>query len=142
VDYLHLAGQQAVQRSAYTEAISHLTIALELLKTLPDTPERVQQELALQVALAPPLLITKGFAAPELGAVHTRALELCQQVGETPQLFPALFGARSFYVMRAELQTARALGERLLLLAQRAPTLSKPWPCPTPGSRILPCLAG
>lgn len=42
VEYLHLAGQQAVQRSANAEAISHLTAALELLKTLPDTPERAQ----------------------------------------------------------------------------------------------------
>ena len=44
VHYLHLAGQQAVQRSANTEAINHLTAALELLKILPDTPERSQQE--------------------------------------------------------------------------------------------------
>ncbi len=51
MDYLQLAGQQAVQRSANAEAITHLTTALELLKTLPDTPERIQQELALQLAL-------------------------------------------------------------------------------------------
>ena len=55
MEYLHLAGQQAVQRSANTEAISHLTTALELLKTLPDTPERTQQELTLQIALGVPL---------------------------------------------------------------------------------------
>src|SRR5882672_2668247 len=35
VEYLHLAGQQAVQRSANAEAITHLTTALELLNTLP-----------------------------------------------------------------------------------------------------------
>src|ERR1043166_8685491 len=45
IEYLHLAGQQAVQRSAHAEAINHLTTALELLQTLPDTPERAQQEL-------------------------------------------------------------------------------------------------
>ena len=64
VEYLQLAGQQAVQRSANTEAISHLTTALELLKTLPDTPERAQQELTLQIALGG-LMATKGFAAPK-----------------------------------------------------------------------------
>ena len=52
IEYLHLAGQQAVQRSAYAEAISHLTTALELLKTLADTPERAQQELTLHLAWA------------------------------------------------------------------------------------------
>jgi class 3 adenylate cyclase/predicted ATPase len=120
VEYLHLAGQQAVQRSAHAEAIGHLTTALELLSTLPDTLERAQQELTLQVALARPLMVTQGFAAPEVGAVHTRALALCRQIGETPQLFWALRGARVFYLARAELQTAREVAERLMLLAQRA----------------------
>ena len=45
VEYLHLAGQQAVQRSANLEAITHLTTALELLDTLPDTRERAQLKL-------------------------------------------------------------------------------------------------
>ena len=40
VYYLQQAGHQAEQRSAYAEAISHLTRALELLPDLPDTPER------------------------------------------------------------------------------------------------------
>src|SRR6185295_4337509 len=100
-----------------TEAISHLTAALELLMTLPETPKLVQQELTMQVALAPLLAVVKGFAAPEVGAAYTRARALCQQVGETPQLFSALWGMRSFYVMRAELQSARELAERLLSLA-------------------------
>jgi tetratricopeptide (TPR) repeat protein len=118
VEYLHLAGQQAVRRSAPAEAISHLTAALELLNTLPDTPERAQHELTLQVALRVPLVMTKGYTA-EVEQVCTRALELCRQVGETPQLFPAQVGLHSLYLMRAELQTARALGEQLLRLAQR-----------------------
>ncbi|HEV8712098.1 MAG TPA: hypothetical protein VGX03_04630, partial [Candidatus Binatia bacterium] len=45
VEYLRLAGQQAVQRSAYAEAISRFDAALELLESLPDTPERTQREL-------------------------------------------------------------------------------------------------
>ena len=73
IEYLQLAGQQAVQRSANAEAISHLTAALELLKTLPDTPERTQQELTLQIALGQPLMATKGYAAPEVEQAYTRA---------------------------------------------------------------------
>ncbi len=48
VNYLKLAGQQAAQRSANAEAIGCLSTALELLKKLPDTPARIQQELTLQ----------------------------------------------------------------------------------------------
>src|SRR5262249_48406671 len=118
VEYLHLAGQQAVQRSAYTEAITHLTTALELLQTLPDTPERVQQELALQLTLGVPFQILKGHAAPEVGKTYNRVLELCGQVGETAQFFPALFGLWRFYYIRPDLQKARELAERMLRLAQ------------------------
>src|SRR5262249_27827031 len=73
VQYLHLAGQQAVQRSANAEAISSLTTALELLKTLPDTPERAQHELALQIALGVPLIVLKGYGAPEIEKTYLRA---------------------------------------------------------------------
>ena len=62
-----------------------------MLKTLPDTPERTQQELTLQLALSDALLAVKGYAAPEVEKTVTRARELCQQLGETPQLFPVLF---------------------------------------------------
>ncbi|MBI3756338.1 MAG: tetratricopeptide repeat protein [Deltaproteobacteria bacterium] len=118
VKYLHLAGQQAVQQSANAEAINYLTTALELLKTLPDTTERVQQELTLQIALGVPLAALKGHAAPEVERAFTRARELCQQVGETPQLFPALWGLWLFYLVRAELQRAQELGEQCLTLVQ------------------------
>jgi predicted ATPase len=118
VEYLQLAGQQAVQRSANAEAVNHLTTALELLKTMPDTPERARRELRLQVTLGPALMVTKGHASLEAEKAYTRARELCQQVGETPQLFPVLWGLRAFYLVRAELQTARELGEQLMRLAQ------------------------
>ena len=71
-----------------------------------------------------PLMATKGFAAPEVEQAYTRARELCQQVGETPQLFPVLFGLWAFYLGRGELQTARELAEQLLSLAQRYKTRS------------------
>ena len=92
IPYWQKAGQRATQRSANMEAIAHLTKGLELLKTLPDTPERTQQELTLQLALGAPLMATKGYAAPEVDRAYTRARELCQQMGETPQLFPVLWG--------------------------------------------------
>ena len=119
VEYLHLAGQQAAQRSANVEAITHLTTALELLNILPDTRERAQQELMLQVTLGTPLQATRSYASPEVKATYTRAWELCQQLGETRQLFPALFGLRTFYHVGGEFLAARELGEQLLGLAQQ-----------------------
>jgi predicted ATPase len=118
IEYLHLAGQQALQRSAYAEAVSHLTTALELLTTLPDTPEHLQQELMLQLALGAPLRIAKGYTAPEVEKVYTRARALCHRLRETSQLFPALWGLWYFYFVRAEYQSARELGQQCLTLAQ------------------------
>ncbi|MBI3798262.1 MAG: AAA family ATPase, partial [Deltaproteobacteria bacterium] len=118
VQYLQHAGENAIQRSAHVEAITHFTKGLELLKTLPDTRERAQQELTLQLALGAPLIATKGYAAQEVGTAYTRARELCQQLGETPQLFPVLWGLSAFHTVRAEYKTARELREHMLRLAQ------------------------
>ncbi len=119
VVYWQRAGQQARQRSANLEAVQHLATGLALLAMLPEAPTRVQQELDLQLALGPALLATRGYAAPEVEQTYARARVLCQQVGETPQLFQALWGLWYFYLVRAELQTARDLGEQLLNWAQR-----------------------
>ena len=120
--YLQYAADNALRRSAHAEAITHLTKALTLLKVLPETPERAQRELVLQITLGPALIATKGQAAPEVEYAYVRACELCRQVGEIPQLFQALWGLWYFHLVRAELQTAHELGEQLLSLAQRVQT--------------------
>jgi predicted ATPase len=90
IGYWQRAAERATQRSANAEAIHHLTKGLEVLGRLPDTPARTQQELQLQVALGTPLMASKGYSAPEVGHAYARARELCQQLGDTPQLFPVL----------------------------------------------------
>jgi predicted ATPase/class 3 adenylate cyclase len=119
VPYWQRAGQLAVQRSANLEAVAHLTKGLEVLATLPDTPERAQQELVVQTTLGPALMVTKGYSAPEMLQAYARARELCQRVGDTPQLFQVLRGLWYLYLHRVELRMARELGEQLLTLAQR-----------------------
>jgi class 3 adenylate cyclase/predicted ATPase len=119
IAYWQRAGQHASDRSAYLEAISHLTTGSELLKTLPETPEHTQQALTLYLGLGAALHVTKGQAAPEVEHAYTQARALCQQVGETPELVPVLLGLWRYYNTRAQLHTARELGETLLRLAQR-----------------------
>src|SRR5262249_40368276 len=81
--------------------------------------QRAQQELALYIALGAPLLMTKGYAAPEVEHAYARARELCQQLGESPQLLPALAGLFQVYFVRAEVRAAPELGRQLLTLAER-----------------------
>jgi predicted ATPase/DNA-binding SARP family transcriptional activator len=118
VQYLLRAGEKAKRSYANEAAIAHLTKGLELIKSLPETPESPQQELELLVALGTPLVVTKGHAAPEVGTTYARARELCQKASDTPQLFLVTLGLRRYYLHRGELQTAHDLGEQLLALAQ------------------------
>ena len=118
MDYLHRAGQQAVECSAYAEAVSRLTTAVDLLAPLPETRERRQQELAVQMTLDMALRATKGQVAPEVERLYTRARALCEQVGEPQQLFRVLWGLWRVFNSRGEYRTMLALGEQLLSLAQ------------------------
>jgi predicted ATPase len=118
IRYLQLAAESVLRRSAHQEAILLLSRGLELLKALPDTSTRIQQELTLQIALGAPLVAAKGYASQEVEEAYTRARQLCQQVGSTPQLLPVLRGLWVFYLLRAELQTTYELGEQLYTLAQ------------------------
>ena len=84
--YWEKAGERAIQGSANAEAIERLSKALELLATVPETPERIRRELALQTRLGPAVQAVKGFAAPEVETVYNRARELCARVADCPQL--------------------------------------------------------
>jgi DNA-binding winged helix-turn-helix (wHTH) protein/predicted ATPase len=119
VRYRQFAAENAIQRSAYTEALPHLTRGLEMLKSLPDTPEQMHQELEMQMSLAPVLMAIKGYAAPEVEQVLARARALSRQVETSPQLAPILMGLRQYYHVRGAYQIARDLGEQLLRLGQQ-----------------------
>jgi class 3 adenylate cyclase/predicted ATPase len=127
VPYWQQAGQRAVERSANVEAISHFTKGLELLKTLPETPERIGQELRLNLAMGAPLMIIKGQAAPEVEQLYTRALELGQQVGDNAQHFAALKGLVRFNNSAGRFRKAREVAELGLVLAQRVHDQALRW---------------
>ena len=119
VHYCKLAGENALKRNAHTEAIRHLKAGIALLHTLPVTLERTEQELAMQLSLGTSLQAVKSYTAPDVERAYSRARELCQQLGEPPQLFQVLFGLRGLYFARAEHQIAHELGEQLLRIAKR-----------------------
>ena len=126
IRYWQRAGQRASDRSAHLEAISHVTTGIELLQTLPETPAHTQQALTLHIALGAALQLVQGMAAPEVEHAYSRARELSQQVGETPEIIPVLYGLWRFYVVRSQFHTAHEVGDTLLRLAQQVhdPALS------------------
>jgi class 3 adenylate cyclase/predicted ATPase len=119
ITYWQRAGELAAQRSANAEAVTHFTRALELLETRPQSPERDRQELQLRVGLGPALLSTKGFSAQEVAETYVRARALCDEVGETSQLFPVTWGLWYTKLHRGQIDEACALADDLLVFAKQ-----------------------
>jgi predicted ATPase/DNA-binding winged helix-turn-helix (wHTH) protein len=118
VHYWQQAAENATRRKAYHEAVAALRKGLALLAMLPESRERTQRELALQLKLGELVMAVKGRASLEASEVYTRAHALCQQVGEPRQRFQALWGLIAVYNGLGHFHTAAALGRQLLDLAQ------------------------
>ena len=116
--YWQRAGEEAVARSANVEAISHFTQGLEVVRRLPETPQRNRDELRLQLALSTPLYMKKQAQA--VGDIYQRVLELSQELGDNVQYFAGLAGLWRFFFNTGQLQKARQMGQQCLTLARHA----------------------
>jgi class 3 adenylate cyclase/tetratricopeptide (TPR) repeat protein len=113
VVYWLKAGQQALKRSAMTEAVAQLRKGLDALAGLPDGTWRRQQELGLQIALQPALTATKGFAAAEVGETIGRARALAEQTDRPEYVVPLINGQWAFHLIRSEHKLALSLAEQI-----------------------------
>jgi predicted ATPase len=120
VQYLARAGAIASRRGAACEAVAHLTDAIALLNTQPESADRKHREIELHIALGPSLMALEGWGAPAVERAYVRAQDLCEEIGDTPQLFRALWGVWQFRTNRAEFDASRTLGQRLLEMARLA----------------------
>ena len=118
IQYRWTAAEKAMRKSAGQEAIAHLTQGLRLLDLLPDSPERKQQELALLVSLGRALMMARGFTDPDLDRTYRRARVLCQQLEESAQLVPALYGISAFHTVRGETALALECASQLFRIAE------------------------
>jgi class 3 adenylate cyclase/tetratricopeptide (TPR) repeat protein len=113
VGYWLKAGQQAAARSAMTEAAAQLQKGLDLLARLPQGPWRQQQELDLQMALGPALMISKGYAAKDAGETFARASALAEQLDRSDYLVPLIYGQWAYHLVRSEHKTALPLAQKM-----------------------------
>ena len=98
-----------------------VTLALppeQVHRMLPAGLERTRHEIALQLSLGATMGMLKGFGAPEVVHVYTRARTLCQEIGDTIQLFDALSGLEAIAFAKSDLRRARDLGHECLALAE------------------------
>jgi class 3 adenylate cyclase/predicted ATPase len=119
IDYWHRAASRDAERSANIEALNHFHRALELLKDLPQGPERNALELELLIARGAPMLSAKGYASDEMEKNYLRAKDLSQENSGSMHHFLAIWGLWVFHLVRGQLANARGLAENLLALAHR-----------------------
>ena len=117
ITYLHRAGQQALRRSAYPEAIDAMREALALLATQPDSPEGARQELALRLTLSLTLRMAHGLSA-QMERAYARAQALCERVGEPAQLFSLLCGIHSVFLYKEDFHRTQEMVQRLVQIAE------------------------
>jgi predicted ATPase len=111
VGYHLKAGQQALARSAMTEAVAQLQKGLDLLGSLPENALRGQQELDLHIALGRALLATRGHSSPAVGETIVRARTLAEQLDRPDYLVPLLHFQWVFHLMRGEHKLALSFAE-------------------------------
>jgi len=92
IDYWQRAGEVAVSRSGYSEAIGHLRSALEQLALLPDSTARSKAELTLRAKIGPALLAVDGIGGTEAAHNYDRASRIAEALGDSPDGFAALWG--------------------------------------------------
>jgi predicted ATPase len=118
VEYLQRASEQAIERSADTEAIAQLTAALDLLKALPDGPARARRETGLQLSLGGALGVAKNPGELEVEHAFSRAQELSAQINDDTLLFHALAGLWYRHQVGGEVETSLEAAKQLLSLAK------------------------
>jgi hypothetical protein len=119
VQYLTLAGKQALNRSAFAEAQAQLQKGLEWIKALRESLERDARELDLMSALAQVLFVKRGFSAPETRAAAERVRDLAEKSGNLAQLVVQVFGIWRVFGVSGDYLTGALLVDRILYLAQR-----------------------
>jgi tetratricopeptide (TPR) repeat protein len=108
------SGRRALANSANVEAIGHFRNALQLLRAIPDTPQRNKEEIEIQLALGIPLIAVQGYAAPETREAFSRARTLCLNLDSPPEYFQALFGLWGHSWMGGKNDDALAMASEFL----------------------------
>ncbi|MEO8047845.1 MAG: adenylate/guanylate cyclase domain-containing protein, partial [Nitrospirota bacterium] len=119
VEYWFRAARRDAERSANIEALNHFSRALDVLKNLPQGPERDNSELELLIARGAPLLTVKGYASDAIEHNYLRAKDLSQAHSNSEHHCLSIWGLWVFHLVGGHADTARGLAENLLALATR-----------------------
>lgn len=120
IDAYEKAGARDTLRSAYAESVANLGSAIEIVARLAGGDERDRRELALRLALGPPLIGVRGYGDPVVEVHYTRARALAEKAGDTAQLFESVWGLANYHQARGDFGLAMELAAQLVEIAAAA----------------------
>ena len=126
IEWWGKAGDQALRRSAFQEAISHLGKAIEMADKAGEgtsvaatAPAAANQRLKIQTDLGKALMWSRGFGADESKAAFIRARDLAAAIDNATERFTIYYGLWVGNMARAEFGSAREIAEAFLRQAER-----------------------
>jgi tetratricopeptide (TPR) repeat protein len=121
IEWWGKAGDQALRRSAFQEAIAHLGKAIEMAdKTAEAAPRTAApvtptgQRLKLQTSYGKAMMWSKGYVAPETAAAFARAQELSAGGEGTSERFVTYYGQAAARGWSGDLSAARQIAANML----------------------------
>ncbi|MEY2439336.1 MAG: hypothetical protein QOI34_721, partial [Verrucomicrobiota bacterium] len=118
--YYERAGDRAAAHSNFAEAVADFRAALTQAGQLPETPDRLRRELAIQLKLGPGIAILEGQQSPELEEIYTNACRIGTTLGDEAGVFKATWGLWYSALVGRNLAKARDRAQELVTLGQRA----------------------
>jgi tetratricopeptide (TPR) repeat protein len=119
-DYRMHAGDRAISRSAFKEAIAHFSAALKIAETLPDAADRKRRQLDFLLKLGPALMVVRGTQSAEVEYAYRRATEIGESLGDVTALYKAKWGLWLSANVRQKTALARDRANELVDLARRS----------------------
>jgi predicted ATPase/class 3 adenylate cyclase len=126
IEWWGKAGEQALRRSAFQEAIAHLGKAIEMsdkadrgTSAAATASASANQRLKLQTDLGKALMFSRGYAAEESKAAFMCARELAAAIDDPTERFTVYYGLWVGNLVRGELGLAREIAETFLREAER-----------------------
>ncbi len=119
VTYYAKAGEEAAKRGANAEALSLLERGIDLLPSMPESPNRTLQELVLRLTSNVPLAALEGYASSQIAENLERIEALGVLTEENPAFSSVLFGLWSLNLVRGDMPHTAEIGQRLIEMADR-----------------------
>ena len=125
IDHFQRAAERAVAQHALHEALDHYVRAIELVRSLPGSPERARREIGLSFGLGPVIQNVSGFGDPRVDELYTRITELSHWLESDVERFTFLAYGYAMNMVRADYEAARAIAAQLVEVSARSESTTR-----------------